>query len=68
MELPPRKRWLYLTKKTQNENTLLSKKIIPGVIRHTSHPSHSIACYIDNVSDPRVDSTTENFAMIRTWM
>ena len=61
MELPPRKRWLHLDKKAQNENNVETKKIIPGVIRHTSHPEHSIACYIDNIPDSKVNSTTENF-------
>ena len=48
MTLPPRKRLLLCMEKMENKNQGkgMTKKIIPGVIRHTSHPSHSIACYV----------------------
>ena len=50
MTLPPRKRLLLCMEKmmeNKNQGKGMTKKIIPGVIRHTSHPSHSIACYVD---------------------
>ena len=48
MTLPPRKRLLLCMEKmmeNKNQGKGMTKMIVPGVICHTSHPSHSIACF-----------------------